>query len=210
MVHCPLVRFTCRVQWGAGVKELSQTEYAAARGVSPAYVTKLKRQGRLVLTPGRKVNVEATDRLIESTRDPARGGDRRPGAGDGLGDGASARETAAPGANADGSRAGRESNSGYNVAATRERVAKARLAELELAEKTGQLVRKEEVAAAIFGLSRQAMESLDAMADRLASQLAAESDVTRVHALLTEHVRKIRVAMLGALPGLADALEKAA
>ena len=43
--------------------ELSQSEYAVARGWSAAYVTKLKRQGRLVITGTGKVNVEATDRL---------------------------------------------------------------------------------------------------------------------------------------------------
>lgn len=184
---------------------MSQIEYAQARGCSPAYVTKLKRQGRLVLTPAGKVNVEATDRLIESTRDPARGGDRRPGAAERPDPTAGARESAAPGA----ARAGTGELQTYKEAARRERIAKARLAELELAEKTGELVRKSEVAAAIFGLSRQAMEALDALPDRLASQLAAESDITRVHALLTEHARKIRIAMLGALPGLAEAQQQA-
>jgi len=182
------------------VKELSQTEYAAARGVSPAYVSKLKRQGRLVLTPGGKVNVEATDRLVESTRDPARGGDRRPGVGEGQGEATGAHDAAAVGVPR---AAGHQT---YKEAARRERIAKARIAELELATLTGQLVRKQEVDAAIFGLARQAMEALDALADRLASQLAAETDVARVHALLTEHARKIRVAMVGAMPAPADSL----
>lgn len=168
--------------------ELSKSDYAKARGCSAAYVSKLARQGRLVLTPAGKVNVEATDRLVEATRDPARGGDRRPGAVD-SGDGG--ETAAAPGS---------ARVQTYKEAARRERIAKARIAELELAEKTGHLVRREEVAAAIFGLSRQAMEALDALADRLASQLAAETDVARVHALLTEHVAKIRVAMQSALP----------
>jgi hypothetical protein len=182
------------------VTELSQTEYATARGCSPAYVTKLKRQGRLVLTPAGKVNVEATDRLIESTRDPARGGDRRPGAGEDAGDAMGARTSAALGAGATYRGGQRDESSSYNVAATRERVAKARLAELELAEKTGQLVRRQEVEVAIFGLARQTLDALDGLADRLASQLAAESDVARVHALLTEHVSKIRKTMVDALP----------
>lgn len=176
--------------------ELSQTGYADARGVSAAYVSKLKRQGRLVITPSGKVNVEATDRLIDSTRDPARGGDRRPSANEGKGEDSGAREAAAPGGRA----GGRVATQTYDEAARRERFAKARIAELELAEKTGQLVRRQEVEAAIFGLSRQTMEALDALADRLASQLAAESDPARVHAMLTEHARKIRVAMVGALP----------
>ena len=171
--------------------ELSKSEYAQARGCSPAYVSKLARQGRLVLTKAGKVNVEATDRLIESTRDPARGGDRRPGAAERAESGAAAGQ--------DGQRT--VGHQTYKEAARRERIAKARIAEL---------VRKEEVAAAIFGLSRRAMGALAALADRLASQLAAESDVARVHALLTEHTTKIRVAMLGALPGLPEAMERVA
>lgn len=181
--------------------ELSKSEYAQARGCSPAYVSKLGRQGRLVLTKAGKVNVEATDRLIENTRDPARGGDRRPGAGERPDAGAGA--SAAPGET-------RGTHQTYKEAARRERLAKARTAELELAEKIGLLVRREEVFAEIFGLSRQAMEALDALADRLASQLAAESDVARVHALLTEHTTKIRVAMQSALPSLPAAVEEAA
>jgi hypothetical protein len=186
--------------------EMSQSDYADARGWSAAYVTKLKKHGRLVLTPSGKVNVEASDRLIEATRDPARGGDRRPGVGQEQGGEPGALQPAAPGA----PRAGAGEFQSYKEAARRERIAKARIAELELAEKAGELVRKSEVAEAIFGLSRQAMEALDALPDRLASQLAAETDVTRVHALLAESARKIRVAMLGALPGLAEAQERAA
>lgn len=186
--------------------ELSQTGYADARGLSASYVSKLKRQGRLVITPSGKVNVEATDRLVDATRDPARGGDRRPPATEGKGDDAGARETAAPSAGRDG----RGEFQTYKEAARRERIAKARIAELELAEKTGQLVRRKEVEAAIFGLSRQTMESLDALADRLASQLAAESDPARVHALLTEHARKIRVAMVGAMTTPVDAAQEQA
>lgn len=186
--------------------ELTQTEYAALRGVSAAYVSKLKRHGRLVITPAGKVNVEATDRLIESTRDPARGGDRRPQASDGQHTALDAPVSAATAPQ----RLGRGEFQSYKEAARRERIAKARIAELELAEKTGQLVRREEVESAIFGLARQTMDALDSLADRLASQLAAESDVARVHALLTEHARKIRTTMVNAMPSMREAEQEAA
>lgn len=183
--------------------ELSQSEYAVARGWSAAYVTKLKRQGRLVITGTGKVNVEATDRLIAATRDPARGGDRRQSEGEGTD---LAAET-----HASASRGKEPIESGaYKDAATRERLAKARLAELELAEKVGQLVRRTEVETAIFGLARQAMEALDALPDRLASQCAAEPDVDRVHALLTKHVRKIAKEMAQAMPSTPTAEQEAA
>lgn len=46
---------------------LTKSEYARLRGCSPAYVAKLSRQGRIVLTREGKVHVEATDQLIENT-----------------------------------------------------------------------------------------------------------------------------------------------
>lgn len=161
---------------------MSQKEYAEARGWSPAYVSKLKRQGRLVLTDDGKVNVGATDRLIDSTRDPARGGDRRPGAA----------EERKP------SRASGSSDNGpdsYNEAARRERMAKARLAELELAEAAGQLVRRDEVERAFFGLARGALDALLGLSSRLAGPLAAESDPFRCATMIDAEARAIAQAM---------------
>lgn len=48
--------------------ELSQVEYARSLGCSAAYVTKLKRHGRLVVTCSGKVDVEASNALIRATR----------------------------------------------------------------------------------------------------------------------------------------------
>jgi hypothetical protein len=53
--------------------EMTQIEYSAARGCSAAYVSKLKRQGRLVLTPAGKVDVEATDFWVSATSRPTMG-----------------------------------------------------------------------------------------------------------------------------------------
>ncbi|WP_458068652.1 hypothetical protein [Rhodanobacter sp. BL-MT-08] len=187
----------------------NKAAYAKHRGCSDSLVSRLSEF--LVYNAAGLVDFAASDARIAHYRDPARGGKR--GAAPASAPAAAAQPVATtrvPPAGAAPSGDAVGGDPAYRNAATRERVAKARLAELELAEKTGELVRKSEVAAAVFGLSRQAMEALDALADRLAPQLAAETDVERVHALITENASKIRKAMLGALPGLAEEHAKAA
>ena len=162
--------------------ELSQTEYATARGVSASYVSKLKRQGRLVLTASGKVNVEATDRLVENTRDEARGGDRSKKRAD------PDAPSAATASRSTHSSAGAKT---YREAQRREREAKAGQAEIALAEMVGALVRRDEVERRMFGLARQAMDVLLSLDERLAGRLAAETDEFRVAELLRAEGRRI-------------------
>lgn len=184
---------------------VTRAEFARMRGCSGPYVTKLGHQGRLVLNAsGKRINVAATMALLDQSDDPARGGDRtgksepesgfalaRPAVGAPL---SSAREDLPWEATAivDGA--------AYKNAATRERMAKARLAELELAEKSGNLVRRDEVEAAVFGLARQAQEALVSIADRLSTQLAAEADPARVHQQLSEEVARVIAQIAAARP----------
>lgn len=200
---------------------LSRSEFAKLRGCAASYVTKLGHQGRLVMDDsGKLVDVAATIALLDRTDDPARGGDRTgkavasPGASAPL-----AGASAAPAPDdavippAAGQASAAPTTDGvYKVAATRERIAKARLAELELAEKAGNLVRRDEVEAAIFGMARQAMEVLDAIADRLSTQLAAESDPARVHALISADIRQVKqqIAEARPLPDLPEQPKEAA
>lgn len=169
--------------------ELSQKEYADARGVSAAYVTKLKKAGRLVLTPGGKVNLEATDRLVEATRDPSRGGDRRPAPAGASEFPAGAPQSRDPAGGTD---------IAYRDAMHRERIAKARLAELELAEAAGQLVRRDQVERVLFGLARQAQDAMLALSERLAGPLSTETDPFRIAALIDTEVRAIAQTMADA------------
>lgn len=183
----------------------TRAEFARIRGCSQPYVTKLGHQGRLVLNAAGLVDVARTIALLDATDDPARGGDR-------TGKPAPAvAQTAASAPPAAAAVAGKGDDgpsppfapgesAAYKNAATRERVAKARLAELELAEKAGNLVRRDEVETAVFGLARQAQEALDAIADRLSTQLAAESDPARVHQLLSEDVRRVMQQLAEAKP----------
>lgn len=168
---------------------MSQKEYADSRGFSEPYVSKLKKAGKIAFTPDGRVNVEATDMILNATRDPSRGGDRRPGvipaaASQPDGDGGSPSGSA-------GRRTATDGDGTYNAAATRERVAKARIAELELAELAGQLVRRDQVDRVVFDVSRQAMDALLTLSDRLAPAVAAEADAFRCAELINAEVREI-------------------
>jgi hypothetical protein len=174
------------------LSEMTQKQFALARGWSESYVSKLKRQGRLVMTAAGLVNVEATDRLVANTADPARGGDRTAGAlpGDPM-----AAETpagaagAARGSSGSAGKGSLEQDAGYRSAATRERLAKARIAELELAELAGALVRRDDVERLVFALARMAMDKMLAIPERLGGQLAVETDVARCEQLLETELR---------------------
>ncbi|HET6806894.1 MAG TPA: hypothetical protein VFH59_15780 [Frateuria sp.] len=189
------------------VQGVTRAEFARLRGCSAPYVTKLGHQGRLVLTETGLIDVAKTIALLDATDDPARGGDRTGKPTPPPAPPASAAHV--PVATAGGvmpSGAGQPPAGGsgdspaYRNAATRERIAKARLAELELAEKAGNLVRRDEVEAAVFGLARQAQEALDGIADRLSAQLAAESDAARVHKLLSTELRVVKQQLAAARP----------
>src|SRR5262245_9587699 len=55
-------------------KGMSKAEYARHRRVSPAMVTKLANNGRLVMLPDGTIDAKATDVLLAKVLDPARGG----------------------------------------------------------------------------------------------------------------------------------------
>lgn len=170
-------------------------EYASHRGCSDSYIRRLRRQGRLVLgEDGKLIDVAASDAAIEQYRDPLRGGDH----------------SAAPAAPADRNSAPRErlmspaeayvasacdipADAGLSLkeAVRRERLAKARLAELELGEAAGDLTRRAEVQRQVFTLARQALERMRTMGSRLRTRLAAESDARACEAIINAEIAEI-------------------
>lgn len=91
---------------------------------------------------------------------------------------------------------------GYHEArAARER-ADAALAQLELAEKLGQLVSADAVTRAAFEAARSTRDALLSIPDRVAALLAAESDAANIHSILTTELRQ-------ALHGITDRLSRA-
>lgn len=158
---------------------MSVIEYAAHRGCSDSYIRRMRRTGKLVMhADGKRIHVAASDALLDDITDPIRGGDRSAGA--------QARDPAAP---------------TYNVlpiggpsvqeAVRRERLARARLAELELGEEAKELTRTKDVERAVFTLVRQALNGMMGLAGRLRAKLAAESDPHAVEAMLEAEVRRI-------------------
>lgn len=159
--------------------ELSQKGFAALRGVSEPMIVKWKRKGRLVMTDdGKRVRVAESIALLESTRDPGRGGDR-------TGKAAGATHSAA------GAQAPLEGGDlSYQREAARDKRASARQRELELAEKAGALVAAEAVEHRIAGLVRAAVDQLASSRRRLAPALAIESDARLVEQILADRDRE--------------------
>jgi hypothetical protein len=69
--------------------------------------------------------------------------------------------------------------------------AMAELAELELAEKRGELVAVADVEKALVSKVLGVRDSLDTLADRLSPLLAAETDPAKVYAMLRSEIRQV-------------------
>lgn len=167
----------------------SLTEFAAFMGVSAPYVSKLKRQGRLVMVTvdGKEmVDFELSKRLIRNTTDPAKaenGANAKPGAG---------------------SRAVLEVGTGnkldltYKQARTHEAAFRAKLTELEYRERDGLLVDAGQVRRAAVNVAAMARSAFEKIPDKLAERMAAESDAQQCHALLCAEIDLVLADLTGA------------
>jgi phage terminase Nu1 subunit (DNA packaging protein) len=159
----------------------TQVEFASLLGKDKAYVTRLKQQGRLVMVgEGRsaRVDVEASQALLSASADPSRG-----------------RVTEAKTPNV--------KHSSYNDARTRNELAKAENAELDLAVKQGKLVDAEAVRLFAADLGATFRGALEILPDRLAPELVPLSDTETIRALLVESFEQL-------LTNLADKIGKLA
>lgn len=178
---------------------MTTAEYAAHRGASDSYVRRLRREGRLVevVEAGQRlIDRVASDGKLERTKDPLRGGNRSQGGDAGAGG------PGRPQGGAAGEEAPAEGDS-LREAVRRERWARARQAELELGELSGDLIRRKDAHGAMFTLVRQALERLRAMGPRLRNQLANETDPRGCEALVDAEVRTICEDMQRAAAALA-------
>jgi hypothetical protein len=174
---------------------LSKSAFAAHIGRSPSYITWLKENGRLVLSPnGKQVDVLATEALIRETADPSKAG-------------VSARHqhellqrevyshvtskseltnTAAP---PPGDSAHEQTLDFQKARAHREHYL-ARMAEIEFRKAQGELVEISFVQKAAYETARLLNQSLMSMSPQLAPQLAALSDPWEVERQLTAALRQ--------------------
>jgi hypothetical protein len=189
------------------LERCSKAEFARMRGYSTSYVSRLHRKHRLVLDKDGLVVVASTDKLIEATRDPTRGGDRTgkharigttaAGAGESL---------TAPAGVSPTSPAVADQMS-LADAARAEKIERTNLLRLQVAEQAGQLVRRDVVEAEAFRRGRQAQDLLMALRDRMPPLLAIENDERAIGVLLETEFRQVIAIIAG--PVTAD-LEQAA
>ncbi|MFM1991328.1 MAG: hypothetical protein RJA99_4285 [Pseudomonadota bacterium] len=162
------------------VQLITQAEYARRRGVSRAAVTQAVKAGRIVLIDG-KVDPDVADVQWKRNTDPA----QQRGA-------AALASMASTAAIAPRAPAGEEgAPPDLHDARRRREQALAELAELELAEKRGELVPVADVQKALVSKVLGVRDSLDTLADRLSPLLAAESDPAKVYAMLRSEIRQV-------------------
>jgi hypothetical protein len=167
-------------------------ELAAYIGCRPSYVVELKRHGRLVLAPdGKGYLKSASLALYEATRDPSRAGvaERHAAArgaslvnagGDGVSEAADDDEGETE---PKGSDAKRKAKALADKAET-----DARMAQIELSEKLGELLPRAEVERAVGEAATALRTALERLPDALAPQLAAITDEGKVRQLLWDEL----------------------
>lgn len=148
----------------------TQTEFADILGVAKSRVTALKQAGRLVMD-GDLVDVEASKARIAATRNSAH--DNQATAKVGAGDTAPADEAAAP----------RRVDADARLAH-----AKAEMAEIDLAERRGEMLRKDDITATVVDIVTTLRARLESLPAQLGPQVAAVSDEALCTAMIADHV----------------------
>jgi hypothetical protein len=172
------------------------SEYATHAGVSPAYVTKLKQAGRVVMVKvdGKdRVNFEMTDRLVANTTDMSRarnGANAKPAAA------SESAVPAMPASNAATPNSGDRGSGGGGVdvvfrqAQAKERVFSAKRAELEWKRLTGELVDAKQAERTVFDAFRSLRDHAFQAPQRAAARAAGQTDMREVERVFAEELRK--------------------
>jgi hypothetical protein len=158
---------------------------------SPSYVTQLKAEGRLVLTPdGKRVKVAESLALIRETADPSKAGvaARHEAARQGQASAPAAPPPGGDGDDGDSEGDGDGHGQGYQHWRERNERAKALAAERDNAIADGKLFDAAEVEAVVADAVTVLRGRLEALPDILGPQLAAETDEGRARALIAESI----------------------
>lgn len=179
-------------------------EYARHRGCALTAVQRAIAAGRIgtVDVDGRKMIDQAA-----ADRDWARNTEARPGNQNGAA--AAASQLALPGAENFQRPAApvavADDPESYTVARAKREMAQAKLAELELAEKMGILVRRDQMESGEIESGRRIKQALENMPSQCSAILAATSDEHEVHRILRVEIRKVLEVLSGSLAGAARA-----
>ena len=178
------------------MKTGSLSEYAKHRGVAPAYVTKLKGQGRLVMIQkdGKAVvNFDMSDRLIDNTADQAR-----------ARNGQNAKPTppaAIPAAEASAAPEGAATQSGgpgggtgadgvFRRAQAQEKIFLAKTAELSYRKAIGEVIDKKAVERTVFDAFRSLRDQAFQAPLRAAGRVVSLTDAREIERVIADELRK--------------------
>ena len=167
---------------------MTKTEYARYRGVSKPYITKLAKNGVLVLRGG-KVDVHASDTVLDDK--PVDDVDPPPAQASSVG------PPLRPVAESLG-----QAGASFGQARTVEMVFRAKLRRLEFETKQGRLIEAEAVRNTIAEAGRSLRDGILGLPDRLATVLAAESDSKKVHVTLKTELSRELEALANAIGGV--------
>ncbi|SDH49314.1 terminase small subunit [Pseudomonas panipatensis] len=171
---------------------MTKAEYADSRGWSRPYVSKLVKQGKLVVTVDGKVDVEASDQLLAVSADPSKAGVTERHHKDRVEKGVYAHlvPTAAPSPPLASAAAAPGAGPDYQKARARREYALALLAEDEHRKSRGELVERDRVDSAAFTAARALRDLLMGVPPKLAGELVTLTDVWEIERRLTEALRR--------------------
>jgi hypothetical protein len=161
-------------------RAMTKREYAVHRGVSKPYITKLAKNGFLVLRGGR-VDVRTSDTILDDK--PVDDVDPPPAQASPAG------PPPRPAAESLG-----QAGASFGQARTIEMVFRAKLRRLEFETKQGRLIEAEAV--------RSLRDGILGLPDRLATVLAAESDSKKIHVTLKTELSRELEALANAIGGI--------
>jgi len=167
---------------------MTKTEYAKHRGVSKPYITKLAKNGVLVLRGG-KVDVRASDTVLDDK--PVDEVDPPPAQASPAG------PAPRPAAESLG-----QAGASFGQARTIEMVFRAKLRRLEFETKQGRLIEAKAVRKTIAEAVRSLRDGILGLPDRLATVLAAESDSKKIHVTLKTELSRELDALANAIGGI--------
>jgi len=166
---------------------MTKSEYAKHRGVSKPYITKLAKNGVLVLRGG-KVDVHASDTVLDDK--PVDDVDPPPAQASLVGPPRPTAESLG------------QAGASFGQARTVEMVFRAKLRRLEFETKQGRLIEAEAVRKTIAEAVRSLRDGILGLPDRLATVLAAESDSKKVHVTLKTELSRELEALANAIGGV--------
>ena len=174
--------------------EVTQSEFARRLNCSPAYISKLKDQGRLVFSAnGKKVLLEASLERLEATADPSKEGVKLRWQ--------SKRADASPVPRAAHEPTTAENKDqefipdgegyDYQRARAKRETHLAAIAEMDERQRRGELLEADDVSRALTDYATASRVALEQIADRLCGPLAAISDSETIYQMIRDEVERV-------------------